>query len=111
MSMPEPKETTTKKRAVVTNKRTAVTPSTPAKRERERDPIPHRQIWGGAAALVSAMLLIVLFPRVLHAPASATTTTTATKHPTALPTLAPTATPAPLSPRHHRDRALPADLA
>ena len=61
-----------------------------------RDAIPYRQIFGGAAALLAAMLLIVIFPRVVQLHTQAATTTAAAQA-TATATLAPTSTPAPLT--------------
>src|SRR5579875_2012724 len=79
-----------------TKKRVVTLPPTPAAQGQApppaQDAIPHRQVWGGAAALIAAMLLIVLFPRTLHPPASATTGTAATATATHA---APTATAAP----------------
>ncbi|MBA3822854.1 MAG: hypothetical protein H0X24_02980 [Ktedonobacterales bacterium] len=75
-----------------TFKRPKVTPpAAPA-----RDPIPYRQIVGGAAALLLAMLLIVLFPRVVRV--TGQTSATATQPATAQPTsVLPTATATPLT--------------
>jgi hypothetical protein len=59
-----------------------------------RDPIPYRQIFGGTGVLLVAMLLILLFPRLVHINGGASTSgSTATQvHPTPA---APTATATP----------------
>jgi hypothetical protein len=76
-----------------TIKRSAVSTTSPLE-QKKPDPIPHRQIWGGAGALLLVMVLILVVPRVLQRAGSVASTAQAT--PTALPTA--TATPAPETP-------------
>ena len=81
--------TTHKREDAITRKRVAIpTPQPPPK----QDPIPHRQIWGGAAALVAAMLLLFFVPRLLHSATKSTASTTIARA-TATSTAAPTPTP------------------
>ena len=88
--------TTHKREDAITRKRIAIpTPKPPP----PKDPIPHRQIWGGAAALVAAMLLLFFVPRLLHgAGNSSSSIFKASATATATSTPAPTATPAPQTP-------------